>query len=50
MKVCNSNWPEIKRELKHNDVSMNRYDLLARIFRAKLEELKFDLLKQQKLD
>lgn len=43
--TCNPNWPEIKQELKHNDEVQNRPDLIVRIFRAKLEELKNDLYK-----
>ncbi|XP_022883704.1 uncharacterized protein LOC111400528 [Olea europaea var. sylvestris] len=34
------------QELKHNDEVQNRPDLIARIFRAKLEELKNDLYKE----
>ncbi|XP_022888792.1 uncharacterized protein LOC111404232 [Olea europaea var. sylvestris] len=45
--TCNPNWPEIKQELKYNDKVQNRSDLIARIFRAKLEELKNDLCKEK---
>ncbi|XP_022883840.1 uncharacterized protein LOC111400679 [Olea europaea var. sylvestris] len=41
--TCNPNWPEIKKELRHNDDVQNRSDLIVRILRAKLEELKNDL-------
>ncbi|XP_022875705.1 uncharacterized protein LOC111394171 [Olea europaea var. sylvestris] len=44
--TCNPYWPEIMQELKHNDEVQNRPDLIARIFRAKLEELKNDLYKE----
>ncbi|XP_022881047.1 uncharacterized protein LOC111398365 [Olea europaea var. sylvestris] len=44
--TCNPNWPEIMQELKHNDEIQNRPDLIARIFRAKLEELKNDSYKE----
>ncbi|XP_022894082.1 uncharacterized protein LOC111408566 [Olea europaea var. sylvestris] len=44
--TCNPNWPEIKQELKHNDEVQNRPDLIVRVFRAKLEELKNDLYKR----
>ena len=45
--TCNPNWPEIKQELRHNDSIQNRPDLLAQIVRAKLEELKTDLIKRE---
>lgn len=44
--TCNSNWPEIKQELIHNDEVQNRSDLIVHVFRAKLEELKNDLYKR----
>jgi hypothetical protein len=44
--TCNPNWLEITQELKHNDEIQNRPNLIARIFRAKLEELKDDLYKK----
>ncbi|XP_022856844.1 uncharacterized protein LOC111377922 [Olea europaea var. sylvestris] len=44
--TCNPNLPEIMQELKHNDEVRNRPDLIARIFRAKLEGLKNDLYKE----
>ncbi|XP_022843113.1 uncharacterized protein LOC111366630 [Olea europaea var. sylvestris] len=37
---------QIKQELKHNDKVQNRPDLIVRVFRAKLEELKNDLYKR----
>ena len=45
--TCNPNWLEIKQELGNNDEVQNRPDLVVRIFRAKLEELKIDLFKKQ---
>ncbi|KAL5556293.1 hypothetical protein UlMin_038529 [Ulmus minor] len=45
--TCNPNWPEIKQELGNNDEIQNRPDLVVRIFKAKLEELKIDLFKKQ---
>ncbi|XP_022875834.1 uncharacterized protein LOC111394317 [Olea europaea var. sylvestris] len=45
--ICNPNWPKIKQELKHNDEIQNRPDLLARIFRSKLKELRTYLLKRE---
>ena len=44
--TCNPNWLEIKQELGNNDEVQNRPDLVVRIFRAKLEELKIDLFKK----
>ncbi|XP_022872070.1 uncharacterized protein LOC111391153 [Olea europaea var. sylvestris] len=44
--TCNPNWPEIKQELKYNDEVENRPDLIVRVSRAKLEELKNDLYKR----
>lgn len=45
--TCNPNWREIKEELGPNDLVQNRPDLVSRIFKAKLEELKDDLFKKQ---
>ncbi|XP_062119226.1 uncharacterized protein LOC133832974 [Humulus lupulus] len=45
--TCNPNWYEIKQELGPNDEVQNRPDLVVRIFRAKLEELKKDLFIRQ---
>lgn len=45
--TCNPNWPEIKEELHFNQETQNRPDLIVRIFRAKLEELKIELFKKQ---
>ncbi|CAH9105004.1 unnamed protein product [Cuscuta europaea] len=47
--TCNPNWPEIKNLLQHNDEAQNRPDLIARVFRAKIEELKVDLIKKKLL-
>lgn len=41
--TCNPNWPEIKQQCMHNDVD-NRSDIIARIFKAKLQILKDDIL------
>ncbi|XP_022841901.1 uncharacterized protein LOC111365576 [Olea europaea var. sylvestris] len=46
----NPNWLEIKCELKESDEIQNRPDLFVRIFRAKFEELKADLVKRKLLD
>ena len=45
--TCNPNWPEIKEELGDIDEAQNRPDLVSRIFKAKLEELKADLFKKE---
>ncbi|XP_062074880.1 uncharacterized protein LOC133778878 [Humulus lupulus] len=45
--TCNPNWPEIKEELQRNDEVHNRPDLVVRIFKAKLEELKIHLFKRK---
>jgi hypothetical protein len=47
--TCNPNWPEIRQQLRHNDEVQNRPDLIVRVFRAKLEELKNDLYKKNVL-
>nr|GMD73126.1 uncharacterized protein LOC109173038 [Ipomoea batatas] len=44
--TCNPNWPEIKRLLEFNDEAQNRPDLVARVFHAKLQELKNDIIKK----
>ncbi|XP_027181781.1 uncharacterized protein LOC113780165 [Coffea eugenioides] len=44
--TCNPSWPEIKQYLDERDESHNRPDLIARVFRAKIEQLKEDLLKK----
>ncbi|KAL5537485.1 hypothetical protein UlMin_042343 [Ulmus minor] len=45
--TCNPNWNEIKQELQPHEEPQNRPDLVTRIFRAKLEELKDELFKKQ---
>ncbi|KAL5558339.1 hypothetical protein UlMin_034550 [Ulmus minor] len=45
--TCNPNWSEIKEELESYKEPQNRPDLVARIFRAKLEELKDEIFKKQ---
>ncbi|KAG6702148.1 hypothetical protein I3842_07G019400 [Carya illinoinensis] len=45
--TCNPNWQEISNELRLHEESQNRPDLVARVFCAKLEELKDRLFKQQ---
>ncbi|KAG6645201.1 hypothetical protein CIPAW_08G106200 [Carya illinoinensis] len=43
--TCNPNWKEISAELKPHEETQNRPDLIARVFKAKLEELKDQLFK-----
>ncbi|KAL5579704.1 hypothetical protein UlMin_012146 [Ulmus minor] len=45
--TCNPNWSEIKEELEPYEEPQNRPDLVAQIFRAKLEELKDEIFKKQ---
>ncbi|KAM5582463.1 hypothetical protein ABKV19_002737, partial [Rosa sericea] len=44
--TCNPNWEEIKAELLPGQVAQDRPDLCTRIFRAKFEELKEDVIKK----
>nr|GMD12781.1 Hydroxyproline O-galactosyltransferase GALT2 [Ipomoea batatas] len=45
--TCNPNWPEIKGLLQYNDDAQNMPDLIARVFHAKMQELKNDITKKQ---
>ncbi|KAL5539169.1 hypothetical protein UlMin_042948 [Ulmus minor] len=45
--TCNPNWFEIKEELQPHEEPQNRSNLVAQIFRAKLEELKNEIFKKQ---
>ena len=44
--TCNPNWPEIKEHLIEKEEAQNRPDLIVRVFHAKLEELKNEILKK----
>lgn len=44
--TCNPNWEEIKRELEVGQLPQDRPDLIVRVFRAKLEEMKRLLIKE----
>lgn len=44
--TCNPSWPEIKEHLSSSYEVQNRPDLISRVFRAKVEELKTDILKR----
>ncbi|XP_074307233.1 uncharacterized protein LOC141642348 [Silene latifolia] len=41
--TCNPRWPEIERELLPCEEAQNRPDLISRVFRSKLFELKKDI-------
>ncbi|XP_074290276.1 uncharacterized protein LOC141617007 [Silene latifolia] len=41
--TCNPRWPEIERDLSPFEEAQNRPDLISRVFRAKLFELKKDI-------
>ncbi|XP_070013986.1 uncharacterized protein [Nicotiana sylvestris] len=45
--TCNPAWSEIKEHLSLADEVQNIPDLVSRVFRAKVEELKMDILKRQ---
>ena len=42
--TCNPGWEEIRNELLPGQISQDRPDLLARIFKAKFEEFKEDII------
>jgi hypothetical protein len=44
--TCNPNWDEIKRELYLGQIPQDHPDLVVRVFKAKLKELKDRLLKK----
>ncbi|XP_060170896.1 uncharacterized protein LOC132601854 [Lycium barbarum] len=43
--TCNPSWAEIEENLLSTDKAQNRPELICRVFRAKIEELKKDILK-----
>ena len=45
--TCNPNWSEINDKLQPYEAAQNRPDLVSRIFKAKLEDLKYEILKRQ---
>ena len=45
--TCNTNWPEIKDNLKDQEHAFNRPDLCARVFKIKFKELMNDLIKNK---
>ncbi|KAJ9538465.1 LOW QUALITY PROTEIN: hypothetical protein OSB04_031198 [Centaurea solstitialis] len=44
--MCNPNWPEILQELLPSQTPQDRSNLVARVFRAKLEDLKDQLFRK----
>uniref|UniRef100_K3YL66 ATP-dependent DNA helicase n=3 Tax=Setaria italica TaxID=4555 RepID=K3YL66_SETIT len=44
--TCNPNWEEITNELEFGQTPQDRPDLVVRVFRAKLEEMKKELLEE----
>ncbi|KAL6529909.1 hypothetical protein OROMI_028554 [Orobanche minor] len=48
--TCNPNWPEIREGLLPGDEAQNRSDLIARVFRARNEELKNELITRKLLE
>nr|XP_016494696.1 PREDICTED: uncharacterized protein LOC107813895 [Nicotiana tabacum] len=44
--TCNPSWMEIEEHLSSSDEEQNRPDLISRVFQAKIEELKIDILKR----
>ena len=47
--TCNPNWDEILNELEPGQTPQDRAELIVRIFRAKLEDLKIQLFKKHML-
>ncbi|XP_074300391.1 uncharacterized protein LOC141631649 [Silene latifolia] len=45
--TCNPRWPEIERELLPHEEAQNRPDLVARVFRAKLIEVKKEIVEKK---
>lgn len=45
--TCNPAWPEITRELQPHELAQNRPDLVTRVFRSKIEQLKKIVIKKE---
>ncbi|XP_074298792.1 uncharacterized protein LOC141629731 [Silene latifolia] len=45
--TCNPRWPEIERELLPHEEAQNRPDLVARVFRTKLIEVKKEIVEKK---
>ncbi|KAL4590785.1 hypothetical protein LXL04_003728 [Taraxacum kok-saghyz] len=45
--TCNPNWPEIKEYMMTHEESQNRPDLIVRVFHAKLENFKKEIIKKE---
>ena len=44
--TCNPEWKEIQDQLKNGQQAQDRPDLMSRVFRAKLQDLKGQLFKK----
>ena len=44
--TCNPNWEEITRELENGQTAQDRPDIVVRVFRAKLQEMKTELFEK----
>jgi hypothetical protein len=44
--TCNPNWEEITRELENGQTPQDRPDIVVRVFRAKLEQMKKELFQK----
>lgn len=45
--TCNPSWPEIKNNLLSGQTANDRPDLIAKVFKLKLEALKHDIVEDQ---
>ncbi|CAI9298597.1 unnamed protein product [Lactuca saligna] len=45
--TCNPNWPEIRQHMMIQEETQNRADLIVRVFHAKLEQFKKEILKKE---
>jgi len=45
--TCNPSWPEIKNNLLPGQTANDRPDLIAKVFKLKLEALKHDIVEDQ---
>ena len=45
--TCNPDWVEIKKQLRPGQLPQDRPDLVTRVFREKLQDLKDQILKKE---
>ncbi|KAG5547752.1 hypothetical protein RHGRI_013442 [Rhododendron griersonianum] len=45
--TCNPAWPEIKNELRPHEEAQNRQNLLVRVFKSKLEQMRKEVIKEE---